>query len=210
MSAAMLPAGPVRIKFEKRGSLKFISHLDLQRTMNSAFNRAGIPIWYTEGFNPRKKLIFALPLSLGAESVCELLDFKITEPMSSEELTERLNAAFPPQLRVFESYTPENKFQLISWAEYELTGGNVKDVDPTEALKPPVVVLKRTKRSEKEVDISPFIKKATNENGILRLLLCADQQNYLNPDYPAKYMKLEDYSLMRRRIFFADGVTEFK
>ncbi|HHX53444.1 MAG TPA: DUF2344 domain-containing protein [Clostridiales bacterium] len=210
MSAAMLPAGPVRIKFEKRGSLKFISHLDLQRMMNTAFNRAGIPIWYTEGFNPHKKLVFALPLPLGAESVCEFLDFKITEPMSPEELTERLNNAFPPQLRVFESYTPESKFKSIGWAEYELTGAGIENIDPAEALKTPVIVLKRTKTAEKEADISPYIKRAANENGILRLILCADQQNYLNPDYPAKYIGLEDYSVMRRRIFFADGLTEFK
>ncbi|NLB15673.1 MAG: DUF2344 domain-containing protein [Clostridiales bacterium] len=210
MSAAMLPAGPVRIKFEKRGSLKFISHLDLQRMMNTAFNRAEIPIWYTEGFNPHKKLIFALPLPLGAESICEFLDFRIVEPMSSDELTERLNAAFPPQLRVFESYTPESKFQSIGWAEYELSGNSVKSIDPAEALKAPVVVLKRTKSGEKEADISQFIKRAEIENGVLRLVLCADQQNYLNPDYPAKYMGLEDYSVMRRRLFLKDSVTEFK
>ena len=158
MSAAMLPAGPVRIKFEKRGSLKFISHLDLQRMMNTVFNRAEIPIWYTEGFNPHKKLIFALPLPLGAESVCEFLDFRIVEPMSPDELTERLNAAFPPQLRVFESYTPENKFQSIGWAEYELSGESIVKINPAEALKAPVVVLKRTKKRRKRGDIPPLLK----------------------------------------------------
>ena len=77
----MLPK-QIRIKFTKVGSLQFISHLDLNRTMTTVMIRAKIPIYYSEGFNPHPKMVFALPLSIGAESVCELLDIKIVEDIS--------------------------------------------------------------------------------------------------------------------------------
>ena len=67
----------IRIKFLKTGSLQYISHLDLHRLINRALVRAGIPIWYTKGFNPHAKMVFALPLPVGVESVCEYLDVKI-------------------------------------------------------------------------------------------------------------------------------------
>ena len=54
---------PIRAKFYKVGSLQFISHLDLMRTMTRNMVRAGIPAWYSQGFNPRLKLTFSLPLS---------------------------------------------------------------------------------------------------------------------------------------------------
>ena len=81
----MLPT-PIRIKFTKTGALQFISHLDLNRTMKTVMIRAKIPIHYSEGFNPHPKMVFALPLSIGAESVCELLDIKIDLEMTSYEI----------------------------------------------------------------------------------------------------------------------------
>jgi len=63
----------IRVKFSKTGSLKFISHLDLNRTVKSAFLRSGLPIWYTQGFNPHPKTVFSLPLSVGTASLCEFI-----------------------------------------------------------------------------------------------------------------------------------------
>ena len=71
----------VRIKFSKVGDLMFISHLDLARTMQKIILRSGIDIWYSEGFNPQPKMVFALPLPTGAESVCELLDITLNSYM---------------------------------------------------------------------------------------------------------------------------------
>ena len=73
----------IRIKFRKTGRLRYISHLDLDRTVRTALVRTKIPIWYTEGFNPHAKMVFAQPLPLFAESECEYLDIKITEEMSN-------------------------------------------------------------------------------------------------------------------------------
>ena len=78
---------PVRATFEKRRRAKYISHLDLMRCMQRAFKRAGVPIWYTEGFNPHAYLMFPLALSLGCESGCECMDFRIDGEMSIPQTT---------------------------------------------------------------------------------------------------------------------------
>ena len=66
----------VRLRFSKTGRLKYISHLDINRAMSRALKRAGIPLWYTEGFNPHPYMSFSLPLSLGVESLCESVDLR--------------------------------------------------------------------------------------------------------------------------------------
>lgn len=209
ISYTLLPAGPVRIRFEKLGSMKYISHLDLQRTMNTAFNRAGIPVWYTEGFNPHKKLVFALPLPIGAESVCELLDFKITEMKPAEEITERLNNAFSPELNVLNAYVPMTKFSDIGWAEYEVKSDELIEADISKLSEESIMITKRTKSGEKEVDIAPLIKDVRHDKNTLNLKLCAEPDSYLNPDYPMKYLGVTDYTVIRREIYYKDGETIF-
>ena len=72
-------------EFEKMGRMSWFSHLDLQNTMQRALRRAGLPVRYSQGFNPRLKLTFSLPLSIGTQSECEFFDIRLTAPMSSAE-----------------------------------------------------------------------------------------------------------------------------
>ena len=81
----------VRTVFEKKGRAKYISHLDLNRFMMRAFRRSGLPIWYTEGFNPHPYATFALALSLGFESEYEIMDFSLTEGVSFGKVKKILN-----------------------------------------------------------------------------------------------------------------------
>ena len=198
----------VRIKFSKVGSLQFISHLDLNRTMKTVMIRAGIPIKYSEGFNPHPKMVFALPLSIGAESVTELLDFKITRPMSKEELITRLNNAFPPEMRVLDAYKPDSKFVSIRYAEYELENDGDFSVEPLAQNE--IVLLKRTKSGEKMTDIKPMIHSYKKEGNKLTCVLSASPDQYLNSDYIAKVLGIPDCTILRKRVLLDDGVTEFK
>ncbi len=198
----------VRIKFSKVGSLQFISHLDLNRTMKTVMIRAGVPIKYSEGFNPHPKMVFALPLSIGAESVTELLDFKITRSMSKEELITRLNNAFPPEMRVLDAYKPESKFVSIRYAEYELENDEDFSVAPLEQDE--IVLLKRTKSGEKMTDIKPMIHSYKKEENKLTCVLSASPDQYLNPDYVAKVLGITDCTILRKRVLLDDGVTEFR
>ncbi|MBO5040247.1 MAG: DUF2344 domain-containing protein [Clostridia bacterium] len=198
----------VRIRFSKVGSLQFISHLDLNRTMKTVMIRAGIPIKYSEGFNPHPKMVFALPLSIGAESVTELLDFKITRPMSKEELITRLNNAFPPEMRVLDAYQPDSRFVSIRYAEYELENDEDFSLAPLEQDE--IVLLKRTKSGEKLTDIKPMIHSYKKEGNKLTCVLSASPDQYLNPDYIAKVLGIADCTILRKRVLLDDGVTEFR
>ena len=110
-----------RIVFEKRGRVKYISHLDLNRCMLRAVRRSGLPAWYTEGFHPHMYLMFPLALSLGAESICEVMDLRLTEEVQPEEILARLNPALPEGLKAYEVREPKHATQDVGSAEYEVT-----------------------------------------------------------------------------------------
>lgn len=173
----------IRIKFAKTGKLRFISHLDLSRTFTSAFLRAGIPIWYTQGFNPRPKLVFALTVSVGAESVAEFLDIRITREMSEIDLKRRLQNALTSDLEILEVYRPASKIQDVAFADYEIF--TERELDPAAvqaAVSGPVVVMVHGKNGDKEKDISSQIVSVSVEGDKLNVRLTAGQGNFLNPE----------------------------
>ena len=104
-----------RFLFCKEGSAVWISHLDLQRMFQRAFNRAGIAIAHTAGFNPHAYVAMALPLSVGIESQCEILDCRLAdETISPQEAAERLNhAGFPAGIHILEGYESNRKLKEI-------------------------------------------------------------------------------------------------
>ncbi|MPM59925.1 hypothetical protein SDC9_106771 [bioreactor metagenome] len=111
----------VRIWFRKVGRAKYISHLDLMRAMTKAVRRAGIPLWYTEGFNPHPYMTFALPLSLFVESERECVDIKIEGDMSLEEIKNRFDGVMAEGMEVIDVNIPVNDHQEIRYARYEMT-----------------------------------------------------------------------------------------
>ena len=111
----------VRIRISKRGRIKFVSHLDMFRTMQRAVRRADIPLWYTEGFNPHPYISYLLALPLGVEGVSEPIDIRLVEPMTMENLQKRLNAVMPEGMRVESAAPPYHKPAEIAFARYEVT-----------------------------------------------------------------------------------------
>lgn len=184
----------VRLKFKKVGSLQYISHLDLQRTFNRVITRACLPVWYTKGFNPHAKLVFSTPLSVGAQSVYEFLDIRIDREFSCDEIKERMNRELTDELTILDAYIPDSDFSEIAWAAYTveihscgLDEQKVKEID--RALKTsPLMLTKKTKAGEKEIDIVPLIhsveSKLDETEGILTLsvVLRATTGEYLNPE----------------------------
>ena len=199
----------VRIKFCKVGNLQFISHLDLQRAFHRILVRAGIPMWYTKGFNPHAKLVFGLPLSVGTESVCEMADLRIERQISLEEIKDQLNANLTDEMYVHDAYIPTTKFADIAYAKYTLTVES--DKMPDNALSQiaklffvsaPIMMTKRSKSGEREVDIKSFIKDITAEvqDNTLRInaVLSAGSTENLNPEYLITAIK-------QNTDIFADG-----
>lgn len=110
----------VRIYFSKTGDAKFISHLDLMRCFTRAIIRAKIPITYTEGFNPRPYMNFAMPLSLGIEGLCEVLDIRVDGEISDDEIFSSLSKTMPADIKIIEVKPPVNKATAVAFSKYKV------------------------------------------------------------------------------------------
>lgn len=218
----------VRIKFCKIGNLQFVSHLDLQRTFHRVLVRANIPMWYTKGFNPHAKLVFGLPLSVGTESMCEMADLKIERKISLEDIKKQLNEQLTDEMYILDAYYPTTKFADIAYADYTITLKS-DGIDENTAKKAtslfmtPIMMMKKSKSGEKEVDITSFIKRIEfcSESGCLKAkaVLSAGSSENLNPEYIVTALRgcdeLKDdlvdvtYRIMRNKVY--DGyLVEFK
>ena len=150
----------VRVWFEKKGAVRYISHLDLTRNMARGLKLSGLPVWYTEGFNPRIYMTYAMPLSLGVCGERECMDIRLTEEVPYSELTVRLNTCLPRGLRALEAGEPAGKFEEIQYGEYEMAlEGEAPAVleEKVRSLleRETVLVRKHTKKGDKDFDIKP-------------------------------------------------------
>jgi len=151
----------VRFKYTKTGRAKYISHLDLMATLQRSFLRAGVNLKYSEGFNPHPYISCALPLSVGAESLCELIDVAVTDNKIPDIRTIKL----PDGISIIEAYNANRKFNDISWIEiiadmhYDKPICNSRlNILRNTFTRNEITVLKRTKRGYKDLDIVPYIK----------------------------------------------------
>ena len=110
----------LRLRFEKTDRAVYISHLDLMHTMQRAFSRAGYELKYSEGFNPHPQISIALPLSVGASSLCEILDFKLSHDADISEIPAKLSAVMPEGIKIVDVQEPVHKANEIAAAEYEI------------------------------------------------------------------------------------------
>ena len=155
-----------RALFEKTGNAIYISHLDLMRLFQRAFKRAGLSLTHTQGFNPRPSVSIALPLSLGVESKCELLDFDLDgEHVSNEIILERLNNALTEGVRILSVYDDARKIKYLALLDCVLTleydqGIPSDAAERLEALfrRETLLVEKKGKNGISEQDILPMIK----------------------------------------------------
>lgn len=180
----------LRAVFEKKGRAKYISHLDLNRCMVRIFRRSKLPIWYTEGFNPHPYFSFALALSLGFESSCEIFDFNITEEMPLEEVRDSLNRVMPEGMRVISVTEQKKKITEIAKAEYDITVSGESTETIREAFdlllsRDSILIEKKTKKGMKEIDIKPcidLISVSQNDDKVkITMRLPAGTQTNLNP-----------------------------
>ncbi len=110
----------VRVWFKKMGMSRYVSHLDLMRAMTRSVRRARVPLWYTEGYNPHPYLTFALPLSLGMESLYESMDMRIEGDSTNVEIFELLKGAMPPGIEIVSVEDPVDDPKTIAYGEFDL------------------------------------------------------------------------------------------
>ena len=156
-----------RLLFEKTGSAVWMSHLDLMRLFQRAFKRAGLPLKHTQGYNPRPSVSIALPLSVGVESVCELLDFDLDGvDVPGVEITARLNAALISGVKVRNTYCNGRKLRELALLDCMITleydrGVPENAVDALRELfaRNTLTVAKKTKNGIQDQDIISMIRK---------------------------------------------------
>lgn len=182
-----------RLLFEKKGNAVWISHLDLMRVFQRSFKRAGLPLTHTQGFNPRPSVSIALPLSVGIESSCELLDFDLDgEPIACEEIAERLNNALIEGIRVLDVYTDAAKIKNIAFLDcrirMEYDNGiraNTQQEIAQLFAQDELLVTKKSKNGETEQNIIPMIRsfrlECSDEHTLNILARICCQNPTLNP-----------------------------
>ena len=220
------PVRSIRVRFSKKEPMLYISHLDLAKCVMRAVVKSGLPLWYTEGFNPIPHLVFSPPLSVGCGGDAEVLDFKIVREVADAEIKEKLTAAMPDGIDVIDVYTQDMKLKTIAWAENLIEfKGDLPQSMATEAVASmfdvPVVMMKRSKSGVRECDISPLVRSASAElsDGVLKVTVVtsASGENYLNPEYAAKAVaekfgidgEKTYHIITRRRLLLADGESDF-
>lgn len=184
----------VRVKFSKYGIMKFIGHLDIMRYFQKAIRRAGIDIAYSEGMSPHMIMSFASPLGVGLTSDGEYMDIELRTPISSKEAIEALNNAGVEGINVTGFYKiPEDKannaMTLVAAADYTLRfrKGYAPKMDWQSGIshffaQKSIMVLKKTKKSEKEVDIRPMIYEMSVNSGTVFFKLASGSAANLKPE----------------------------
>lgn len=180
----------IRISFEKRAEAAFISLLDLQRIFQRILKRSGLPVYYTQGFNPHIYLSFACPLSLGQESLCESCEVKTADEAPDLEAWRRtLQPYMPHGITITKIAQARQKVTEIAWADYAVTVPAVAAPALAEyAAAEQVIVAKKTKRGRKEIDIKAFLPAIetapAGEDALLlkvKLPCAAGEGDNLNP-----------------------------
>jgi len=189
----------LRFKFGKGAAIKYISHLDLARAWERTFRRAGLPLLYSQGFNPRPRFQIAAGLPVGVASRAELLDVWLMQPLEPEEVLARLRAVSPPGLEVLEVVEADLKApslqSQVCAADYEAV---VRTVESLAAVQGRVEALlgaltlprRRLHKGEWQTyDLRPLIHSITVTLGgakdgerILVMRLLASQQGAGRPD----------------------------
>ena len=177
----------LRLKFSKTGRAVYISHLDLMRTMQRVFSRAGVALKYSEGFNPHAKISIILPLSVGTGSECEYMDFSLVEDRDLAVLPAALNPYMPEGIRALEAYEAPGKGAELRWLRLAgvMKGGRDGAFYTDFFSQSSILVTHRAKRGDRTDDIAPSIKLARftdTAGGVEAELIVHAQEPTVSPE----------------------------
>ncbi|MCI8514847.1 MAG: DUF2344 domain-containing protein [Lachnospiraceae bacterium] len=185
----------IRVKFSKIGAVRFIGHLDVMRYFQKAVRRAGIAVRYTEGYSPHQVMSFAAPLGLGDTSECEYMDIDVEMSISGEEMKRRLNEVMVEGIEVLSCRClpkgRQNAMAAMAAADYRLSfqegcgpenpnlffAGLLQFAGQEE-----IRIVKKTKKSEKEVNIRPLIYSLDVRDSRIFCRVSAGSVDHLKPE----------------------------
>lgn len=188
----------IRVIFNRGDEVKFISHLDLMKAFERTMRRTGLPVAYSQGFNPHPQMVFGLPLSVGITSEAECADLMFAQDVTPEYVMEKLNQELPKGLFIKKAGIKISKANImaeISAAQYKVVLEKSTDLSQERLetdinsilAQNTVIVLKETKNGSKELDIRPmlFDAKITSCDEVsfcLTVLLSAGSQANVKPE----------------------------
>ena len=215
----------VRIWFKKMGMSRYVSHLDLMRAMSRTLRRAKVPLWYTEGYNPHPYMTFALPLSLGMESLCESMDIRIEGESTNEDIFEMLKGSMPPGIDIISVDEPQYDPKHISFGEFDILFDCDKKADNLKVLiedmlsKDELIVQKLGKKGRnkvlKDINLIEFIKSYSvsvfGERVKVTITLPAGPTTNVNPSLLADEIQKRSgdvsYTIIRKKLMTEDMTT---
>lgn len=178
--------------FEKGARLRHIGHLDIQRAMQRALRRSGLPVSYSKGFNPHILLTFASALATGAMGEKEILDVSLDAPVEADAFMAAMNAALPPDMQLSFAKPLEDRhpalMAMVCAADYELTiqddeaAGQLARALPGFLAQESITALRKSKSGMKECDIRPLIHHLRMEGNILIARLTLTEASTCKPD----------------------------
>ncbi|HKB16391.1 MAG TPA: TIGR03936 family radical SAM-associated protein [Planctomycetota bacterium] len=110
----------IRVSYRRTGDLRFLSQLDVVRTVERSVRRSGLKVAFSEGFNPRVRLSFSPALPTGVEAGRAWFDVLMEEPVTSPEVRDRLAASLPAGFEVLEVAPPETAGGALRPMVYEI------------------------------------------------------------------------------------------
>ena len=170
---------------------KYISHLDLLRAFTRAITRAELPVRYTQGFNPHQIITFSLPLPIGVTSETEFVDIDFEDSANNAEIMKKLNENLPPDIRILEVGKLIHSACDITLAKYEIEIKSPQNIDKEKVegffKKTEIPVMKKTKKGDKEVNLSEFINsvefsKISDREIKMTVILSAGGSMNIKPD----------------------------
>lgn len=208
--------------------MKFIGHLDIMRFFQKVMRRADIPIAFTGGYSPHMIMSFAAPLGVGTTSLGEYFDMELTDTVPTKEIEERLNAVMADGVSVCSARQVEDgkastAMALVAAADYfvQFRDGKEPAASWREKLdgflaQKEIIVTKKTKRSEKTIDIRPYIYEMRLDGEGIFMQLASASSNYTKPelvmDTFLRWMGEEPlpfaYMIERREIYANKGDEE--
>ncbi|MBQ2833839.1 MAG: DUF2344 domain-containing protein [Clostridia bacterium] len=181
------------MQFKKDDIVRHLGLLDLQRTMQRALRRSGLPVAYSKGFNPHMVMAFASALSSGIPGDAELLDVSLCGEVTEQECLAAMNRVLPPALKASRIRLVDDRFPKtaasLAQAEYRITltggkAGEIAQAVPAFLDREEIMALRKTKKSETMVNIRPMIHELT-----------------------AQYDAEQDRAIIEARVSFVEAAT---
>lgn len=178
--------------FEKCERLRHIGHLDIQRAVQRALRRSGLPVSYSKGFNPHILVTFASALSTGAAGKREIMDVTLDEAVTAEDFMQAMNRALPPDMQLQSARALDDRHPAlmaqVAAADYSI---RILDADAAARMIPAVEAylaqetipaVRKTKSGLKECDAKPLIHSLTGEGDTLHAVLTLTEREACKPD----------------------------